>query len=274
MSNLNSFDASFPGMRALIICLAFAQLLPIAVYGQVNVTVRTNKTTYFVGEPIWVIVNVKNVGTDPVAYGGGSSSENKSSVNNAERVSLPPGCVEGGWAGGFGDGPQLKPGESTEFFYLVKGYRLKAGGYDISSQGTAPVFWHLVGDYRRSRGPTPTPAHPNGAPVEGSDYLALLQISVLLGSETELEAAYAPLLADLDKTQSSGRKLRAMEGVAEMAPPFLESTIIGFGSNRDTVQFAIKGLQRISSPTAREALTDLLDRYPEFRASVVAGCGL
>src|SRR2546427_368632 len=56
--------------RLLKTMLAFPTLMLIAapVLGQVVVNVRTDKAEYLAGEPVFVIVDVKNVGVEPVGY--------------------------------------------------------------------------------------------------------------------------------------------------------------------------------------------------------------
>ena len=65
---------------------------------QVEVQVRTEKPQFLAGEPIFVIVEVKNVGTEQVAYGGASvKPPPELSVRNGERRVIKglTGCGSG-----------------------------------------------------------------------------------------------------------------------------------------------------------------------------------
>src|SRR4026208_2322921 len=79
-------------------------LLAGPAWAQVQVEVRTQKPQFLAGEPIFVIVEVKNVGTEQVAYGGASPPP-ELSVRNGERRVIKglTGCGSGsGVGGGFG----------------------------------------------------------------------------------------------------------------------------------------------------------------------------
>lgn len=56
-------------MLRLVLLIA---VVAIPVFCQVQVDVRTNQATYLVGEPTFVVVDVKNIGPEPVAKSNGS----------------------------------------------------------------------------------------------------------------------------------------------------------------------------------------------------------
>lgn len=63
----------------------------------------------------------------------------------------------------------------------------------------------------------------------------------------------------------------AQDAIAEMAPPFLEKTILGFAAYQGGTDFAIRGLSRIDTAEARSDLVGLFDQTYDLRvrASIV-----
>src|SRR5687768_2055166 len=112
---------------AVAICL-----LAGPAWAQVEVRFRTEKPQFLAGEPIFVLIQVTNVGTEQVAYDGASPKPPlELSVRNGERKATKglTGCGGGTGIGG-GSGitshpPMLQPGKSTTFRLLLRGYRLK-----------------------------------------------------------------------------------------------------------------------------------------------------
>lgn len=131
------------GRAAVAICL-----LSGPAWAQVEVQVRTEKPQFLAGEPIFVLVEVKNVGTEQVAYDGASLKPPlELSVRNGEHrvVKRLTGCGnEAGLGGGFGvvdHPPMLQPGKSTTLRYLLRGYRLKPGKYELRVVGAVDLAW-------------------------------------------------------------------------------------------------------------------------------------
>jgi hypothetical protein len=110
--------------------------------GQVQVDLRLDKARYLPGEPIVVVVDVRNVGDEAVGYSS-CDGDVRLAVAGAERR-VPPnifGCFSGMGSGGFGCGvdhpPLLSPGQTTTFRYLLKEYDLMSGQYELTASGKA-----------------------------------------------------------------------------------------------------------------------------------------
>src|SRR3954447_2594189 len=205
-------------------------LLAGPAWAQVQVEVRTEKPQFLAGEPIFVIVEVKNVGTEQVAYNGASvKPPPELSVRNGERRVIKDlsGCgSESGVSGGFGvtdHPPMLQPGKSTTSHYLLRGYRLKPGTYELRVSGTVDVAWREP-SFVQTGAPRPAFTRSITEPVEGATIDRTLALTIVVASEEALRAAYAPYVAAAAQSFSRAGN-QAVDGSLEMALPFLEPAI-------------------------------------------------
>lgn len=190
-----------------------------------------------------VTVAATNASRDPLLLSNGHTELN---VAGGQLKQTPKlwGCgggVGGGTGAGIFDAPETPAGQSVAFHYLLKGYRLLPGAYNLRVSGHA------------------------GAPFD-----ALLKLLVRPGADAELRQRYARYLKDAESPQPETARL-AREAIAEMAPPFLEPTIAAFADRSDSVYLAVEGLGQIPTPQSRADLIRLYDRYddPQLRASIV-----
>jgi hypothetical protein len=252
-------------LLATLISSSFGQ-----VFGQVSVTLRTNKSQYLAGEPIFVVVEVKNSGTEAVGYSY-CDGHIDLSVEHTEKKRRPNlwGCSAGG-LGGMGCGidhpPMLAPGRSTSFQYLLKDYRLSPGAYTLHARGKAGVRWKSYSDYRTSAAPPPPPKHQEGDPVPDATFDVSSPIVLTSASQEELERAYAPYISDAEGFRTGTEEMRrAREAIAEMAPEFLEKTIAGFATAPiRTPELAVMGLRQIETPASRADLVMLYDNSSDL----------
>src|SRR5687767_6767438 len=131
--------------KAFVCCLLLLCAAP--ALAQVQVEAHLEKIQYLAEEPIVVVVDVRNVGDEPV---GSSKSEVdvRLVVSGAERRAIPNifGCFServDTVRRGIVDHPRLlKPGEMTSFRYLLKEYDLGPGTYSLAVSGRAGVRWN------------------------------------------------------------------------------------------------------------------------------------
>jgi hypothetical protein len=204
-------------------------LLAAPAWAQVEVQVRTEKPQLLAGEPIFVLVEVKNVGNEQVAYHGASLKPPLDlSVRNGERkvVKGLTGCAGGtDVSGGLGitsHPPMLQPGKSTTFRHLLRGYRLKPGKYELRVSGTVDVAWREPVSLEGA--PRPPFKRTITEPVDGATIDRSLPLTIVAGSEGELRAAYAPYVAAMARSFTPAG-YEAVDGILEMAPAFLEAEI-------------------------------------------------
>ena len=240
---------------------------------QVDVEVTTNKAAYVVGEPVFVILNVRNIGSEAVGYSSCDGHVDLA-VESAEKKKQALnlwGCSSGVIGGGSGScgidhPPMLAPNQSTSFQYLLKDYRLPAGNYVLRAKGSAGVRWKYYPNTVPNAPPSPPAQHKEGDPVPGANLDISLPIAFAPGTEEGLRLAYAPYVADAENPGvGTAERRRAREAIAEMAPEFLEKIIAGFAfGSTPTPDLAVKGLEQIDSAESRADLTSLYDKSTDL----------
>src|SRR5262245_52647163 len=131
--------------RLLLCCVALLIAPPVSA--QVRVNVRLEQTQYLAGEPIFISVDVTNVGREAVEYGAGKGIIQYLVLNGAIKTRPNIWGCDGERRGvaGFGANvdhlPLLKSAETTTFHQLVRGYQLGPGHYDLRVFGNADVQW-------------------------------------------------------------------------------------------------------------------------------------
>ncbi len=204
------------------------------------------KETYLLGEPIFIVYQVKNEGGKPVPWGsgpfygpcaGGFTFEVPGAVLRPE---WQPGCrgISGSCLGSIG---QLGPGEeSIQRFLLNERFEFKEPGeYDVEAVTAVSV-------------------QPNSNPPEEVEFRSSFRITLVKGDPRELEGAFQPYVRRLKE----GYTLRAQEAavaVTMLAPSFLQDLILHLARDSDEWKagLAIDALLRLNTPEARESLTQL-----------------
>src|SRR5579872_3075447 len=131
-------------------CLSLMLLVTgIPSYGQVTVKIASNKTEYLAGEPITVTISATNIGEEVLGYSY-CDGDAELTVANGTKKTTPNlmDCWHGyGIGGGSGCGidhpPVMHPAETTSFYYLLTGYRLRAGHYILHVKGRAGIRWYF-----------------------------------------------------------------------------------------------------------------------------------
>lgn len=250
-------------LLAVAICL-----LAGPAWAQVRVQVRTEKPQFLAGEPIFVLVQVQNVGIEQVAYEGASSEPpvELSVRDGGRKVTNGLTACEGGIphprAHGVVDHPRmLQPGKSTTFRHLLRGYRLTPGNYELRVSGTVDVAWRPP--YPQVNAPPP-PTYKRSVtePVDGAAIDRALPLTIVAASDEELRAAYVPHVAAAAETVTGGHD--AVNAILEMAPAFLEPEIRNLVSQRGRqpafAEAAAEALAEIDTPSSRAELIDWFDR--------------
>ena len=270
-------------MRKLLVLSLW--LLATPAWAQIEVQVRTEKPVFLAGEPIFVLIDVKNIGSDPVAYDGASFKPPLTlSVPNGQlKVAKElTGCGTGGVAGGTigftTHPPMLRPGASTTFRHLLRGYNLQPGKYELRVSGSVDVAWREPTPFAANPQSPPPPVwkHAVTDPVEGAEIDRRVSLTIVAASEAELRAAFAPHVAAASES-SSRRGSEGMAAVLEMAPAFLEPDIVKLVKQRGHEQgfaySAAEALAAINTASSRKALIAWFDRSTDLRvrSSIVRG---
>lgn len=253
---------------ARIVCLTGA--LALGASSQVRVNVRTSQESYLAGEPIHVVLDVANVGVDPVAYSEASGKTDM--VISGQKKRQPPilgGCYfmqggRGGFVGSSFHPPLMKPGESVTFRYLLTDYKLGAGEYILRASGKAGVQWKYY-PFNNSPIPPPPPEHKDSDPVEGQFFDQTLRLVIREGSETELRKRFEPYVELARGLKGWEKTSAAREVIAEMAPPFLREVLLEYGNSEQDSRLTVKGLGRINNDESRADLIALYDKSSNLR---------
>ena len=248
------FGTEPPATRRAFWCGLLLLLAATSASAQVQVDLRLEKPRYLAGEPIVVVVEVRNVSDEPVGYSAGDGDV-ELVVNGAQRRVRPNifGCFS--WIGHFGGGgvdhpPLLPPGQATAFRYLLKDYDLMPGQYDLTASGKAGVRWKHYPVYAPD---VPPPRHKETVPVPGAQFDRTFPLNIVASTERELKAALAPLVADAD-ARDPARRHHARAAIIESAPPFLDSLIARFAAEDQFDDSAIDALGRIATTRSRRHL--------------------
>ncbi len=185
----------------VIFNLVVLLLLAGSIFCQVAVTVKTNKTQYLASEPIFILIEVKNIGTEPIGYSRCDSDIDLTVVGVVKEQ--PPrlrSCFSLDFKGVsrclIDHPPLMSPDQTISFDYLLKGYRLPAGGYILHAKGKAGVRWKYYRDMRPNAPPAPPHQHREGDPVQGEMFDVQFALSVKDGNTVELKEVFAPYVAD------------------------------------------------------------------------------
>ena len=228
--------------RRRLACSALVWLTAAPAAAQVEVDVRLEKSQYLAGEPVTVLVDVRNVGDEEVTYST-CDEDVRLAVPNATRRVVPDifGCFSGGASGSTcsqGHPPRLLPGRTTTFTHLLKDYDLRPGHYTLNASGRAGVRW--PGSYART--------------VPGAQFERRVSLIVTSASRRQLQAVFDPFLTGADD-KDPVRRYRARAAIVETAPPFLEPLIARLAA--EGTHGAVDALGRIASATSRAHLKNL-----------------
>jgi hypothetical protein len=272
--------ASIPQVRVekCIMTIKLARLLFLLAlstasgFCQVSITVKLDQSEYLVGEPIFVIVDATNIGAEALGYSTGDGHADLTVPGGQHKQApLLRGCYTGvgsGSGGGIFHPPLIPPGQTVSFRYLLKGYRLRSGAYVLRANGKAGVRWF----FGAGRNSSPVSERKVGDPVEGATFDVSLSLSIREGTEDELRQRYVRYVnIAVSESGMSVPSREAREAIAEMAPPFLEKTILEFANQPETAALAVEGLGQIPTPASREDLVRLYDKSADLtlRAAIV-----
>jgi hypothetical protein len=251
-------------MRASLYAAGFLLMTTPAV-AQVHVAVSTDKAEYVEGEPMVVVLDVNNEGITAIGYPWDVSV----SVSGAGQR-IPPnlfGCSGLGMGEGSGSGrsshePTLKPGETQTFKYVVRGYDLAPGMYELHIVGIAGTGWSGGAAGIESTTATPASGQQNA-------FNRVHRVVVTKGDEAQLKQVMARFVT---AARGTGRdSALAKEAIIEAAPSFLEPVIVEFAADVQLRNRAVAALGRINTQASRASLRSMFDSSDDigFRRSII-----
>ncbi|HYY72427.1 MAG TPA: HEAT repeat domain-containing protein [Candidatus Bathyarchaeia archaeon] len=219
----------------------------------------TEKTDYFVGEPVFVTLAIANKTDERLWLEFQSPDIAKLlcddftiEVPGAAAADEPWGC---GFAGSCGRGlKELPPGKSTTLRQLVnQRFRLRKGAYSLRTQTSIVVRKQNLFDSPK---------------VEQLDVSDSLQINVQHGNEAELESAFRPIVAEVSSPDLT-RRAEAAAAITQLAPAFLEDTLIELAKT-NFARSAVVALRRADTPKTRAALAQIAVGSTDFTLRIDA----
>jgi HEAT repeat protein len=208
------------------------------------------KSKYLVGEPIFVILKIVNTGKRPVWLSFKDNDTTcqpiKLEVPGAKSASENWGC---GIAGDCGRGSAgILPGGVDLTRHLLN--------HDFLLD--QPGKYHVRGTARIGVRDSDRYDSPEISEVEVSN---TFEIALVEGKESELRAALAPLVGQLN-SQDFKARAEAVAAITDMAPPFMDDVLIDL-SKTTYAYAAIQGLRKANTVKTRQALADLADHGPD-----------
>jgi hypothetical protein len=213
----------------------------------------TVKSTYLVGEPVFINFEFINKGHKSVWIGTGFGDpcfnqspitvEDASPARREWKTALDCGPIGYGGSCLFSD-IEIKPNQSHSGRIFVNHYYQldQPGDYEVKIDRNVYV----------EDAPIPS---GRAVPVE---MMGDVDIQVVQGSEQELESAFQPVLRDLASTNFQ-RRWQDVQAVTDLAQPFFEQTILDLSKNPGDVWAAIEGLYKLNTKRSRDRLAELAE---------------
>jgi HEAT repeats len=227
--------------------------LPALAGSQLNGRFYLSKEEYAGGEPVFLIFELENKGTqpvmihtaDPLSFCGGYDIEVEGAKRQESFWSF--GCYGGVGGSCISSAEVLKPGgRHIDRILLNQTYDLRRPGtYSLRVSHELP-YGPGDGDL--------TMLYPGGA---HETFDAQLEIVLEYSQDSELKPEFQKYLLGL-RSDDPRRRTEAANVIANLAPPFLEATISQMLDSPDLKYFAVRGLRNLGTPTAHQALVSFV----------------
>jgi hypothetical protein len=223
--------------------------LPALAGSQLDGRFYLSKRTYSAGEPVFLIFEVENKGkqpvmigiADPLSFCGGYEIKVEGAKSQQSF-----GCYGGVGGSCASSDEALKPGgRHTDRILLNQSYDLRQPArYSLRVTHELP---YGLGDGDLAL------LGPNGT---HETFDAQLEIVLESSSDSELKPEFQKYLLDLQSGDS--RRMEAADVIANLAPPFLEGTILHMLDSPELRHFAVRGLRNLGTPAAHTALVSFV----------------
>ncbi len=234
-------------LRRLFVTIVAAQATLAGWSVQIQGQFYPEKPNYFAGEPVFVVLDLTNPGSQPVWISMScvwlDTRFEAPTAPKPHRGASLFGCVGGGTAGSCGgSSKEIRPGEHYTRRYLLDGpFRLDAPGvYPIRA-------WHKIDIYGDET---------SYRIAASQEVTSEFELTFIDGSDKELASVYAPILRDL-KSPDSLTSWLARSAVVQNPHSFLEDVILAMADDPQTAAHSISGLQHLTTPRAKAKLAKL-----------------
>jgi len=240
--------------RSLIFQLLLVSLsLPALAGSQLDGRLYLSKEKYVAGEPVYLVFEVENKGTqpvtiktaDPLSFCGGYALEVEGAKPQESFWSF--GCY-GGVGGSCISGSEVLKAGARHIDRILLNQT-----YDLRRPGTYSLRVSHELPYGTGDGDL-TMLSP-GDTHETFD--AQLNIVLESSQDSELKPEFQTYLLGL-RSDDSRRRTEAANVIADLAPPFLEGTILQMLDSPDLKYYGVRGLHNLGTPTAHQALVSFV----------------
>lgn len=239
--------------------LAVSLSLPGLAVSQLEGRFYLSRKTYSAGEPVYLVFEVENKGSqpvkimtaDPLSFCGNYKLE----VSGAKsRESF--GCYGGVGGSCASSEVLLRPGgKHFDRILLNRSYDLRQpGSYSLHVTHELP-YGPADGDLAML---TPASTHET--------FDAQLEIVLKPSQDNELNPEFQKYLQDLQSSDPQ-RRIEAGQVIANLAPPFLEKTILQMLDSPQLRYFAVRGLHNLGTPAAHQALVSFVKDSPPIQSA-------
>jgi HEAT repeat protein len=202
-----------------------------------------------VGEPIVVLTEFTNISSRTIRFDESPCLQSFEPV-----VPVAPamterlyGCTAGGTAGSCAGGfVELKPGEK-----LLRRYLLPDG-----IEPNAPGSFQ----YEAEREITFYATEGFSKEADRQQVSETFTVRAVQADQTQLEADYAPLIADLQSPDARRSSIARM-ALTEHPQRFLEPLILKLSQSAATMNISIEGLRKLGTDQAKDRLAELTDSH-------------
>lgn len=239
--------------RCILCSASLVLILAPRASAQLDARLYLDKTTYLVGEPVYLNFEIANNGSEPVQFLSGDSYV----FCGGYQIDVEPVAAgsnescNGGAGGSCGVGKWvLEPGESRHDRVLL------TYGHDLSRLGVYTIHAARYLTYGPVTESLPITTNQLQFKVQAN-----FQIQLTAGDESALIPIFQPFLADLHSSDER-RQREAARAIGSLAPSFLADTILSMLDSPATHSFAVMGLWHLNTARSREALAKIVRDSP------------
>jgi len=230
-------------------------LVPAFAESQLEGHFHLSKSSYIAGEPVFLIFEMKNTGRKPVMFQTGDPRSFCSGFSvevEGARNRQPAGCYPITGAACASSYEVVLPGK-THTDRILLNHR-----YDLGQPGRFPLHvrhWlpYAKGPFKARPG---KPAWPFTENLQ-EKFEDRLEISIEPANGKDLEPEFQQYAQQL-KSRDSQEELAAAGVIADLAPKYMEGTILGMLEVRQLESYGIEGLRNLGTPAAHRALADVV----------------
>src|SRR5258708_15476093 len=247
-------------MRWLLSVAAFCASFILCAQAQVEMAIVPGKAVYVAGEPVYVTVKITNTSAGPLTIVVPSVDSCMSAirvvVEELRRSDLAPCSAQGGTFCNY-DGPgsqfvEIQPQHSHEMRRLLNFI------YEFHQPGTYHAHAHIDLEYLNE----PIPVARQRVDTKHLVLERNLLIEMVTGDSAALQAAFAPVLADLNSDDFM-RQWHAQHVLLNLAPRFSETQILEWLNRIDLELEAIAALRKLGTKAAIGKLEAIAFEEPD-----------